>query len=67
MLIILNYRTLHTTTETAIKSRYHPYTLQLFFTTATIFATVLYMGNVFHNDYLFGKIVVKIYCSVRRP
>ena len=41
------------------KSSYHPYTLQLFFTTAMIFPTVLYMDNNFHNDF-FRKIVVKI-------
>ena len=34
------------------KSRYHPYTLQLFFTNATISSTVLYMGNDFHIDFL---------------
>ena len=38
---------------------YHPYTPQLFLTTAVIFPTVLYMDNNFHNDYL-RKIVVKI-------
>ena len=30
------------------KSSYCPYTLQLFFTTATIFTTVLYMENDFY-------------------
>ena len=46
----------HTTTETTKKvAIVHTYTLQLFFTTAKIFSTVLYMGNDF-----FGKIVVKI-------
>ena len=49
------------------KNRYHPYTLQLFFTTATIFATVLYMGNDFHNDF-FGKIVkiIVVYDGLKR-
>ena len=42
------------------KSRHCPYTLQLFFTTAKIFSTILYMGNDFHNDF-FAKIVVKIF------
>ena len=37
------------------KSRYCPYTLQLFFTTAKIFSTVLYMGNDFHNDFFYYK------------
>ena len=38
----------HATTEAA-KISYHPYTLQLFFTTATIFKTVFHMGENFHN------------------
>ena len=42
------------------KSSYRPYTLQLFFTTATIFSTVLYMGNNFYNNF-FWKIFVKIF------
>ena len=42
------------------KSRYRPYTLQLFFTTAKIFSTVLYIGNDFYNNF-FPKIVVKIF------
>ena len=42
------------------KSSYRPYTLQLFFTTATIFSTVLYMDNNFYNDF-FRKIFVKIF------
>ena len=46
--------------------RYRPYTLQLFFATATIFSTVFYMGKDFHNNF-FGKILVKNYCSVWGP
>ena len=38
------------------KSSYRPYTLQLFFTTAGIFSTVLYMDNDF-----FRKNLVKIF------
>ena len=38
---------------------YRPYTLQLFFTTATIFSTVSYTSNDFQNDFL-RKILVKI-------
>ena len=34
------------------KSSYRRYALQLFFATATIFPTVLYMGNDFHNEFL---------------
>ena len=50
----------HTTTEITKKNRYRPYTLQLFFTTAKIFSTVLYMVKDFHNDFS-KKIVVKIF------
>ena len=42
------------------KSSYRPYTLQRFFTTATIFSTVLYMDNDFYKDF-FRKIFVKIF------
>ena len=42
------------------KSSYCQYTLQLFFTTATIFSTVLYMGKDFYKDF-FRKIFVKIF------
>ena len=42
------------------KSCYLSYTLQLFFTTATIFSTVLYMDNDFYKDF-FRKIFVKIF------
>ena len=42
------------------KSSYRPYTLQLFFTTATIFLTVLYMDKDFYNDF-FRKLFVKIF------
>ena len=49
-----------TTTETANKSSYHPYTLQLFFTSATIFSIVLYMDNDFPNNF-FRKIFVEIF------
>ena len=42
------------------KSNYCPYTLQLFFTTAAIFSTVLYMDNDFYKDF-FRKIFVKIF------
>ena len=50
------------------KSRYRPYTLQLFFTTATIFSAVLYMDNDFHKDF-FWKIVEKIFivCEGLKP
>ena len=39
------------------KIRYLSYTLQLFFTTTTLFSTVLYMDNNFPND-IFRKIFV---------
>ena len=42
------------------KSSYRPYTLQLFFTTATIFSTVLYMDNDVFKDFV-RKIFVKIF------
>ena len=41
------------------KSSYRSYTLQLFFTTAMIFPSVLCIDNDFHNDFV-TKIVVKI-------
>ena len=41
-------------TRNCKKCSYFPYTLllQLFFTTPAIFATILYMGNDFHNDFV---------------
>ena len=42
------------------KISYRPYTLQLFFTTVTIFSTVLYMDKDFYKDF-FRKIFVKIF------
>ena len=42
-------------TRNCKKCSYLPYTLQLFFTTGTIFSMVLYMGNDFRNDF-FRKI-----------
>ena len=33
------------------KSSYRPYTLQLFFTTATIYSTVLYMDKDYYKDF----------------
>ena len=49
------------------KSSYRPYTLlQLFFTTAIIFSTVLYMDNNFYKDF-FQKNLCENLCSVRGP
>ena len=51
---------MHTTTKTAKKIRYCPYTPQLFLTTvATILSPILYMGNNFYNV-IFKKIVWEI-------
>ena len=49
-------RTLQLKLQTNSLSSIHTAT---FFTTATIFSTVLYMDNDFHNNF-FGKIFVKI-------
>ena len=46
----------HTKTEITKKVAHYNF----FFTTATIFSTVLYMGNNFHQIFL-RKIVVKIF------
>ena len=39
-----------TLAKSVSKTLHLSYTLQLFFTTATTFSTVLYMGNDFHNN-----------------
>ena len=41
---------------------YHPYTLQPFFTTVTIFSTVLCIGNDFHNK--FSRKISAVLCEV---
>ena len=63
---IAGQRPSHTTTETAKKSSYRPYTLQLFFTTATIFSTILYMDNKFLQRF-FQKNLFENLSSVRGP
>ena len=52
----------HTATETAKNSSYRSYTLQLFVTTATIFSTVLSIGNDFHNS--FSSKIFAVSCVV---
>ena len=39
-------------TRNCKKCSYLPYTLQFFFTTATILSIVFYVDNDFHNDFL---------------
>ena len=53
-------------TQNCKKFSYLPYTLELFFTTATIFSTVSYIGNEFHN-YLFKKNLCSFKSSVLGP
>ena len=53
------FKALAHTTQKRKKCSYLPYTLQLFFSTATIFSTVLYMDTDFHSN-CFRKMFVDI-------
>ena len=47
------------------RSSYRPYTLQLYFRTATIFPTVLYMDNDLHNDIYVRSLWKSLYQSIK--
>ena len=53
-------------TRNRTKYSYLPYTPDLFFTTATICSTVLYMGNKFHNNFFWNNLCGFV-CGVYGP